>query len=172
MPRGGNNGGYKNSPVIGNNGLTFEDDEEKQLMIRNSIENARRWFNVPLVKDDDEAIERLKDYTDGCMARGLRPTVEGLAMCLGTTRSSLWDWETGKHRGPVSSDIIKKAKEMIAMFDADMVSRGKLNPVTYIFRSKNYYGMKDQQDIVVTPKQDVDINTLIEEAELLPDDDE
>jgi hypothetical protein len=31
------------------------------------------------------------------------------------------------------------------------VAEGKLNPVTYIFRSKNYYGMKDQQEHVITP---------------------
>ena len=169
MSRGGNNGGYKNSPVIGNNGLTFEDEEEKQLLIRNSLENAMRWWNVPTVKNDEEAIERLHEYVDGCMARGLRPTVEGMALCFGTTRTSLWDWETGRKRGPVSSDIIKKAKEMIAMFDADMLNQGKLNPVSYIFRAKNYYGMKDQQDIVVTPKQEIDTEQLIREADLLPD---
>ena len=58
---------------------------------------------------------------------------------------------------------------MIAAFDADMVAQNKLNPVAYIFRSKNYYGMKDQQDIVITPKQEVDSEQLIREAELLPD---
>ena len=169
MPRGGNNGGYKNSPVIGDNGLTFEDDDEKKLLIRNSLENAMQWFNVPTVKNDEEAIQRLDEYTKGCINRGLRPTVEGMALCFGTTRQSMWEWETGRKQGPISADVIKKAKEMIAAFDADMVAQNKLNPVAYIFRSKNYYGMKDQQDIVITPKQEVDSEQLIREAELLPD---
>lgn len=171
MPRGGNNGGYKNSPVINTSQLDFKDEEDKQITIKNSLENAMQWWNTPTVKSDDEAIERLEQYTQGCIARGLRPTVEGMALAFGTTRQSLWEWETGRKHGPVSADIIKKAKEMLAMFDADMVNTGKLNPVTYIFRSKNYYGMKDQQDIVVTPKQEVDIDTLLAEAEILPDED-
>lgn len=32
-----------------------------------------------------------------------------------------------------------------------MVTEGKINPVVYIFRAKNYFGMKDQQDVVVRP---------------------
>lgn len=33
-----------------------------------------------------------------------------------------------------------------------MVTEGKINPVVYIFRAKNYFGMKDQQDITITPQ--------------------
>ena len=35
-------------------------------------------------------------------------------------------------------------------FDAKLVQAGKLNPVTYIFRAKNYYGMTDKQEVEVT----------------------
>ena len=34
-----------------------------------------------------------------------------------------------------------------------MVTEGKINPVVYIFRAKNYFGMKDQQEVVLTPNQ-------------------
>ena len=47
--------------------------------------------------------------------------------------------------------MIKKAKDLIATSESVMVSEGKINPVVYIFRAKNYFGMKDQQDIVVKP---------------------
>ena len=33
-----------------------------------------------------------------------------------------------------------------------MVTEGKINPVVYIFRAKNYFGMKDQQDVVIKPE--------------------
>lgn len=39
---------------------------------------------------------------------------------------------------------------MIAAFDAELAVRGLINPVVYIFRGKNYYGMRDQQDVSVT----------------------
>ena len=47
--------------------------------------------------------------------------------------------------------MIKKAKEILAGIDAKLVSMGKIPQVTYIFRAKNFFGMKDQQDLVVTP---------------------
>ena len=28
-----------------------------------------------------------------------------------------------------------------------------MNPVAYIFRAKNYYGMTDQQELVLTPNE-------------------
>lgn len=168
MPRGGNNKTGIGLPT----GELEGTEEEKALAIANTMNNILAVWKNPIVKNEKEAEERTDDYIRNCIERGLRPTVEGWALALGTTRSSLWDWETGRRHGPLSADFVKKAKEIFSAFDAEMVSQGKLNPVTYIFRSKNYYGMKDQQDIVVTPKQEVDINTLIEEAELLPDDDE
>ena len=152
--------------------ILADTEEEKELAIRNSFGNILQYFGNEIVKNEEEGLERTKAYIEGCMDRGLRPTVEGWALALGTTRASLWDWETGRRHGPLSADFVKKGKEMFSAFDADMVNQGKMNPVTYIFRSKNYYGMKDQQDIVVSPKQEVDISTLLEEAELLPDEDE
>ena len=168
MPRGGNHNkegiGPINNELIGN-------EEEKALAIRNSMSNILQYLGNEIVKNEEEGLQRTQAYIEGCIDRGLRPTVEGWALALGTTRASLWDWETGRRRGPLSADFVKKGKEMFSAFDADMVAQGKMNPVTYIFRSKNYYGMKDQQDIVVTPKQEVSIDTLLAEAELLPDED-
>ena len=53
----------------------------------------------------------------------------------------------------VRMDLIKKAKGFIASFESEMVTEGKINPVVYIFRAKNYFGMKDQQEVVLTPNQ-------------------
>ena len=75
-----------------------------------------------------------------------------MCLALGYPRETIWKWETGREGStPFRSNIIKKAKELIAAYDANLVAEGKLNPVTYIFRSKNYYGMKDQQEHVITP---------------------
>ena len=48
-------------------------------------------------------------------------------------------------------DLIKKAKEFLASFDAQLVQEGKVNPTTYIFRAKNYFGLKDEVEYVLTP---------------------
>jgi DNA-binding XRE family transcriptional regulator len=101
---------------------------------------------------------------------GKIPTVENLANCLGVTRVTLWEWENGEYRAPFDPNLIKRAKHLIATYDAEMVSSGKLNPVVYIFRGKNYYGLKDQQEYIVTPNVDtVPTETLIADAEALPE---
>ena len=75
-------------------------------------------------------------------------------MATGFHRQTVWEWENGVSQsklGPRAGDIIKKGKEFLSTFEAEMVTEGKINPVVYIFRAKNYFGMKDQQDYVITP---------------------
>ena len=46
---------------------------------------------------------------------------------------------------------LKKAKNLIASLDAELAQEGKIQPVVYMFRAKNFYGMQDKQEVVVTP---------------------
>lgn len=169
--RGGNNKEGVGLANV-NSAYLFEDEDEKKAFTRKALSEALEYWDVPKVQSSEEAKERTRDYFRRCIERGIKPTVEEYAMALGVTRSCLWDWETGRKNGPVDGEIIKRAKDLIASYDAKAVIDGKLNPVTYIFRGKNYYGMKDQQDVVVTP------NTLearpraelIAEASMLPGD--
>ena len=99
---------------------------------------------------DDECGERLNDYFRLAAETGQIPTVEDMCLALGVTRQTVNRWEhgeLGKRRG----DIIKQAKELLAAIDGKLVQENKIPQVTYIFRSKNYYGLKDQQDVVITP---------------------
>lgn len=127
-------------------------DERRELISRLVTETIRT-YQMPRVKSDEELAQRLADYFQHCAVTGERPTVEQMAQCTGYSLGTVYDWETGKNRGFSSdtSHIVKKAKEFLRVFDAKMVAEGALNPVVYIFRAKNYYGMKDQQDIVVAP---------------------
>ena len=54
---------------------------------------------------------------------------------------------------PETSKIIKKARGFMQTFDAKLVVSGKLNFLAYCFRAKNYYGMVDKQEMVLTPNQ-------------------
>ena len=49
--------------------------------------------------------------------------------------------------------MIKKSKEILAALDAELVSRGKIPQVTYIFRAKNFFQMSDSATITVIPTQ-------------------
>lgn len=83
----------------------------------------------------------------------------GLAIALDYDRRSLFEIARGSFR-PDFVDIVKKAKDMIANYDATFAQNGKQNSAVYIFRSKNFYGMKDVQEIqaAVTPNGDIPTN--------------
>ena len=143
---------YRNSPVIGDGGILIDEDERRHI-VSTLVRETMTTYKLPRVASDEELEQRLSDYFNTCAITGEHPTVEQLAQCTGYSIKTVWDWENGFNKGfsAATSEIIKKAKSFLAVFDAKMVVAGKLNPVTYIFRAKNYYGLKDIQDVVITP---------------------
>lgn len=137
-------GGTQNFPSV-ISGAKSED-------ISRCLRNCLTFYDMPLVKSDEECRERLYWFFDTCEKTGQLPTVEKMVMALGTIRQTAWDWEQQKGCSQRRADMIKKAKGFIASFESEMVTEGKINPVVYIFRAKNYFGMKDQQDVVVRPE--------------------
>ena len=136
--------GSKSASITAN--LTAEPGEISQI-----IQNNFQYFNRKPPKDNDELAERLNGYFRECREQERIPTVENMALALGVTRGTLWDWENRRNVNPERTAMIKKAKELMGAIDADLVAKGKIPQITYIFRAKNYYGMKDQQDVVLTP---------------------
>lgn len=132
-----------------NNSLQGAKKEDVSRCMRNCLE----FYGVEQVRTDEETRERLNWFFNKCYETGQLPTVEKLAMGLGIVRQTLWNWENGIGCSSERMDLIKRAKEFIAGFESEMVTEGKINPVVYIFRAKNYFGMKDQQDVVVAPSQ-------------------
>lgn len=155
----------------------IEQDDEKRAFMAKSIENNLYFFNVGLspVKSDEEMCERLNYFFTQCAQSQQLPTVEKMANCLGYHRQTLYDWEHGKNKGfsSATAEIIRKAKQILAGIDADLAQEGKIQPVVYLFRAKNFYGMKDQQDVVLTPNtpqlSDADLDTIESKYEELPE---
>ena len=128
-----------------------ESAEDKQLISR-LLTEALDAYNQPKVKSDEELAERWNQYFHKCAETGQIPTVEEMAMYSGFTQATVWDWENGRRQGFSSqtAEIVKKAKEYLKSFDAKLVVSGKVNPIVYFFRAKNYYGMSDKHDLVVS----------------------
>lgn len=135
----------------------IQTDEDRMLVSRLLTETLRE-YKQPKVKSDDELRDRLNDYFKRCAESGQIPTVEEMAMCTGYTQATVWDWEMGRNHGfsGSTSEIIKKAKEFLKTFDAKLVISGKLNFLAYCFRAKNYYGMSDKTEYVLTPNTKFD----------------
>ena len=134
--------GSKSASVVDNNSARPEE-------IQKAIHNAYQYFNREIVKSDEECAERLNGYFRDCHEQQMIPTVECMSLALGTTRKTVWDWENGVGCSRLRSDMIKKAKQILAAIDADLVSAGKIPQVVYIFRAKNFFGMSDQQEITI-----------------------
>ena len=104
----------------------------------------------------EEMQDRITEYFSLCQEAQLNPTVEGLALAVDYDRRSLFDIQTGKGK-LAFSDIIKKAKDFIANYDAILAASNKMNSAVYCFRSKNFYGMKDTVQVEAVSNQSGDV---------------
>ena len=143
-------------------------DEARQILTE-----ILKWTKQPKVQTDEECAERLDNFFATCAKNGERPTVEKVALVLGIHRDTLHEWESGRGCSATRTDIIKKAKGILAAYDAGLAITGKMNPVPYIFRAKNYYGMKDEQEVVLTPNNPLgnvdNPNEIAQKYEQLPE---
>ena len=130
-----------------------EKNEKKEEISRIVGESVQYFGRRPSLSNEEIA-DRLNDYFQQCYDTGQIPTMEDMALALGINRKILYNWETRVEGNPERAALIQQAKEVLAAIDAKLVSEGKIPQVTYIFRAKNYFDMRDQQDVVVTPAVD------------------
>lgn len=132
----------------GSKSASFEENftgSEKDLS--DYIRASAKYLKVEQPANDAEAFERISDMFEDCASNNSVPTVEKLALCLGTTIEMLRHWEYRGDKGQARSLMIKRAKQIIASIDAEAVLNGKLNTICYLFRAKNFYGMSDNVTI-------------------------
>lgn len=122
-------------------------------------------YEQPRVKTDEEIAERLNWYFfDYCIRYQMKPTIDSCAMALGLSRETLNNWEHGES-GSFKLDMAKKIKYMVKNFMESATMEGKLNPIIWMFYGKNYFGMVDKQEMVLTPNRsegDADVSAIQE----------
>ena len=135
------------------------------------VQTNMKFFDMPRVdlKNPEEVKDRLVEYFRIYGEADLKPTVAGMAMALGVNRRILWaianDQPTGGNGyklnlPPESTDLVKKAYEMLETSMESYANAGKINPVMAIFMMKNHFGYQDKTEYVLTPnqKQESDYN--------------
>jgi hypothetical protein len=70
---------------------------------------------------------------------------------IGIDKADAYEWSNRNLGNPARTAFIKKVQKVSAMYREGLMEDGKVNPVTGIFWQKNYDGMKDQQEVVLTP---------------------
>lgn len=121
------------------------------------LKNSLYWRGRDKVQTDEECAERLNEFFDHCAATGEIPTVEKMCLALGYTRAAVWNWEQGS-KGNARKEMIGLAKDILASIDAELVSRGKIPQITYIFRAKNFFGLSDKTEVVLSPNNPLESN--------------
>ena len=138
---------------------TLEDDDSKRDVIAKVLNNCITFYQMGFkpVENDEELCERLVDFFNKCAETRQLVTVEKMCLAIGYPVQTVVTWDNGTNQGfsPITSLIIKKAKNIIASQDAELVADGKINNIAYIFRAKNYYGMSDKQELEVTDNRDL-----------------
>lgn len=155
----------------------LEEDDSKRECIGKALNNILAIYDAAAEPphNDDELCDRLNWFFKACAETHQIPTVEKMALALSWTPREIKALETRENRGfsAGTAEIIKKAKNLIASLDAELALDFKIQPAVYMFRAKNYYGMKDTQDVEISAKPVVeqpDVKALEAKYELLPDD--
>lgn len=147
--------------------------DEKPEDARRILTEVLYWYNMPKCKTEEEFEERIKLFFEDCARRGERPTVEKFCVALGYARTAVTEWKNGHNCNQNRTELIKRSFEVLAAYDAGLAVEGKMNPVPYIFRAKNYYGMKDQTDVIVTPNNPlgdtIDVDVIEQKYQELPE---
>ena len=122
----------------------------KEGEISEIVTNVTKWFGRSAIKTDEEFLRRTEDFFQTCVDNDELPTLEKLCVSLGITRDTLNNWGKGT-MGTYRQQLVAQIKETMAAIDAELVSRNKIPQVVYIFRSKNFWGMRDEQQYSFTP---------------------
>lgn len=128
-------------------------------VVDKSFKNNR--MGRPQIFDSrEECEEEVQGYFKLCYDYDMIPTISSMALYFGITRDALY--EHVSQEGSNFKDILKKAISTCQSYQELPALDGTLSAPTWIFTAKNYFGMKDTQnvDISATNQQQTNTNTI------------
>lgn len=128
-------------------GIFGEEETAEGVRVRHPGGRPRKYETVEQLQ---EGIERYIDYIAAQNAAGvsLIPDVEGLALFLGVSRSTLYDWQNA--RPGEFSDTLKRTLTGIAAVKKQLGYNGKIPPLVLALDFNNNHGYVQQQKIEVS----------------------
>lgn len=96
----------------------------------------------------DECIEEVEGYFKLCYQYQVLPTIASLALYLGYGRETLYDYV--RNDANDFSDVLKNAINTCQSYQELPALDGTLSAPTWIFTAKNYFNMKDTQDVSIS----------------------
>lgn len=144
----------KNNAVVNKGSSAYLSQENVKQFNR---EMQKRVFGTKIGRpyafgNLDELQEQMQDYFDLCTDQQVVPTITSLALWLGVDRNTIYD-HANNSNSPFSCVMKNTLNYLHSIMQSGTID-GKINPVTYIFISKNDYGMRDDKNITVSPTSD------------------
>lgn len=136
----------KNSPVIGDNGLSIQKgDASKYARLLRELSS----WEKPDRSNVHALEERFTQYLLFCEQNDMKIGNQLCYLALGISKDDAYNWENGRTMSNSHSEFIKKVKQICAGNREILMQDGKINPITGIFWQKNYDGLRDAQEIEV-----------------------
>lgn len=106
----------------------------------------------PLDYNDVAEMERrFMRYLQLCAEWDMKIGNQAAYAAIGINKDVVYEWEHRQMGNPARTEFVKKVRQFCAMYREGLMEDGKVNPVTGIFWQKNYDGLRDQQEVVLTP---------------------
>ena len=161
----------------GTTGITRKDNIHN--IVPQEVKQRLMHFNMtlshlpPVEKNNPVSVQDRTDYFFNlCVDYDISPTIAGYALSLGIDRVTLWTWLTGKVdyiKNTQVINIIKNAYSTINNLYEQLLTEGKIVPVSAFFLMQNNHGYKQQTDHVITAntQDNVTDNDIMNKAGLI-----
>ena len=116
----------------------------------------------------DELFDRFIRYLNYCQQNNIKVGNQGAYLAMDITKDDVYDWENGRRESKAHSELIRKVKTICSMYREGAMADGKIPPAVGIFWQKNYDGMRDEQNIVLEPKKQMNDVDAVDIAKRLP----
>ena len=103
------------------------------------------------LNDVGEMERRFENYIRLCSEYGKKVSNQAAYLAIGINKDQARDFANGVSANPERSHFIKKVQQICGVYREQLMSDGKINPVTGIFWQKNYDGLRDQTELAVAP---------------------
>lgn len=143
------------------NQLIATGNESVKNITLNNFEIAKVGAEKP-VETVEEAIARMEWLFKSCGDAGVRVTYEKMCLVLGRSRSYVDDLLYGKKSVKYTelAHVLRTYKQIIESVDADLALNGEIPANVYMFRAKNFYGLRDDKGIAVRQEAAEELETV------------
>lgn len=114
--------------------------------------NMMPIMQLPRCKTDEQLIERYDWLIEYIAETGLQPSMDAFCLAFDIFSGTARDWKAGKC-GQLKSLLVKKYQLFSQSILFQATAQNKLNPVVWMFYSKNWFDYSDKREVEVIGTQ-------------------